>query len=262
MSASATLAHDMEVAFVPTTTTSNVDDEASTTTTAETTTDTGRLDWGNDSGGEADLGTAAPAAPTIDAADTTGQTQETESTEQAAAAPQPYYPVELGPRRFGQVDSFDAQKGWGFLHDFYTGEVFFVHCSEVKPRYTDRLGEGCIENFKNCLHQGEYVEFCVGTKPDDGRPCAKWVTGPGNGTIQMDHAVIYYIMYRDSRTGKHIRPGRGSRSGNRDEGGYRRRGRGRGGGGGRGRGGYYGRRDTEETGRSPRRQYQQPESGW
>ena len=123
------------------------------------------------------------------------------------------YPSELGPRRFGQVDSFDARKGWGFVHDFYTGETFIAHHSEIRPKYPDdRLGEDCIRNFKNCLHQGEYVEFSVGKNPRTGDPCAAWITGPGGGSILMDHAVIQYTMYRDCRSNAHVRPGRGSRS--------------------------------------------------
>ena len=225
---------------------------------------TGAMNWGDEDN------TSTESLPTPQNLFVTGETETdpTPSRKRRLCLFSSYYPAELGPRYFGQVDSFDAKKGWGFIHEFQTGRVFLYTHSEVRPKYSDdRLGEDCIRNFKNCLHQGEYIEFCIGSKPGTDEPCAKWITGPRNGTIQMYHAVIKYIMYRDCRTGKRVRPGPGSRSGQRERGGG-------GGGGGRahqqrrqtnGNGGYQHNQDHSQTGSNPplqQRRRNPPPNGW
>lgn len=113
------------------------------------------------------------------------------------------YPPNIGPRRLGIVTSYHARKGWGFIRDMYTYEVFFTHHTEVVPFWPhDRIGADTVRNFKNCLHTGEYVEFGVGVNPSTGEACAKHVTGLCGYTLQMDWATIRYIQTRDSRTGE------------------------------------------------------------
>lgn len=113
------------------------------------------------------------------------------------------YPPNIGPRRLGIVTSYHARKGWGFIRDMYTGDVFFTHHTEVVPYWpNDRIGSDSVQNFKNCLHTGEYVEFGVGENPSTGEICAKHVTGICGYTLQMDWATIRYIQTRNARTGE------------------------------------------------------------
>jgi hypothetical protein len=126
---------------------------------------------------------------------------QTQQAPQHAPQPQHAYPPNIGPRRLGIVTSYHARKGWGFVRDMYTQEVFFAYHTEVMPFWPDdRIGSNTMRNFKNCLHTGEYVEFGVGINLSTGEECAKHVTGLCGYTLQMDWATIRYIRTRDSRT--------------------------------------------------------------
>jgi len=138
--------------------------------------------------------TRAPAASDV------SSTQDPNTQQQM---PQTQYPPNIGPRRLGIVTSYHARKGWGFIRDMYTSEVFFAHHTEVVPYWPDdRIGSDSVRNFKNCLHMGEYVEFCVGENQSTGDVCAKHVTGLCGYTLQMDWATIRYIQTRNARTGE------------------------------------------------------------
>jgi hypothetical protein len=100
---------------------------------------------------------------------------------------------QASPRRVGQCTSFNAKKGWGWLRDIYTDEVFMVHHSEIRPRLEPRLGPSY---FTPCLWTGEYVEFSVGMNPRKQQECAKAVTGINGGTLIMDYSVALVTEYR------------------------------------------------------------------
>ena len=100
---------------------------------------------------------------------------------------------QASPRRVGMCTSFNAKKGWGWVRDIYTDEVFMVHHSEIRPRLEPRLGPSY---FTPCLWTGEYVEFSVGMNPRKQQECAKAVTGINGGTLIMDWSVALVTEYR------------------------------------------------------------------
>ena len=98
--------------------------------------------------------------------------------------------------RTGRVTSYHARKGWGWIRDVATAEMFFVHFSEIHYLWKDRLGAEDNDDFKPCLFTGEYVQFEVGANPFTGQTCAKRVTGPRQGPLLMDFGTYRYLRYR------------------------------------------------------------------
>jgi hypothetical protein len=114
-----------------------------------------------------------------------------------AAVPAPF-------RRVGQCSSYHASKGWGYVTDIYTNEVFFVHYSQIRPRIQPRLGKSW---YKPVLYTNEYVEFSIAPEPPTQgqasqrrRACATNITGINGGTLLMDMSIMKVIEYRNNST--------------------------------------------------------------
>lgn len=100
-------------------------------------------------------------------------------------------------RLTGQVLSFHARKGFGFIQELDTGTQYFVHHSQLRPKHAP-----IVDGWKPTLYSGEYVRFSVGPNPHvPNQTCALNVTGLGLG-LMCDKAAWRVLFYRNDKEQK------------------------------------------------------------
>lgn len=162
-----------------------------------------QMDWG--ASGDDDTHTTPPVAPEVGGAETendsTVPAPDGEHGEGDGDGEEGEGATPVATRRIGQCTSWHAQNGWGFVRCLDTDDIFFCHCTDLRPTLPP-LGKSW---YKPVLYTGEYVEFDAGINSRSGKPACFEVTGMRGGSLIMDHGILKYLEYREERGTKRPR---------------------------------------------------------